>query len=57
MLTMTYEYKLQPTAEQMAAIEKTLDMCRSVWNFALGQRKDWCNSRKSPIHAGSIQSE
>jgi len=57
MLTMTYEYKLQPTAEQIATIEQTLDVCRSVWNFALRQRKDWCNSRKSPVNACSIQSE
>ncbi|NEO94649.1 MAG: transposase [Moorea sp. SIO3G5] len=57
MLTMTYEYKLQPTAEQMATIEQTLDICRCVWNFALRQRKDWCASRKSPINACSIQSE
>ena len=57
MLTMTYEYKLQPTTEQIAIIEQTLNMCRSVWNFALRQRKDWCNSRKSPINACSITSE
>ncbi len=57
MLTMTYGYKLQPTAEQIVAIEQTLDVCRCVWNFALRQRKDWCNSRKSPINACSIQSE
>ncbi|CCQ58709.1 Transposase, IS200/IS605 family [Crocosphaera watsonii WH 0003] len=41
MLTMTYEYKLQPTPEQIAIIEQTLDVCLSVWNFALRQRKDW----------------
>jgi putative transposase len=57
MLTMTYEYKLQPTTEQMATIEQTLDVCRSVWNFALRQRKDWCNSRKSPVNACSISTE
>ncbi len=57
MLTMTYEYKLQPTSEQITAIEQTLDLCRSVWNFALRQRKDWCNSRKSPVNACSIVSE
>ncbi|NEO38038.1 MAG: transposase [Moorea sp. SIOASIH] len=54
---MTYEYKLEPTAEQIESIEQTLDICRSVWNFALRQRKDWCASRKSPINACSIQSE
>jgi putative transposase len=57
MLTITYEYKLQPTSEQIAIIEQTLDVCRSVGNFALRQRKDWCNSRKSPINACSIESE
>ncbi len=57
MLTMTYEYKLQPTTEQIATIEQTLGVCRSVWNLALRQRKDWCASRKSPINACSIQSE
>ncbi len=41
MLTMTYEYKLQPTPEQIAIIEQTLDVCLSVWNFALRHRKDW----------------
>ncbi len=54
---MTYEYKLQPNVEQIATIEQTLDVCRSVWNFALRQRKDWCNSRKSSINACSIHSE
>jgi putative transposase len=54
---MTYEYKLQPNAEQIATIEQTLDVCLSVWNFALRQRKDWCASRKSPVNACSIQSE
>ena len=57
MLTMTYEYKLQPTPEQIAIIEQTLDICRSVWNFALRQRKDWCAARKSPVNACSIHSE
>ncbi|MEM8778884.1 MAG: transposase [Cyanobacteria bacterium P01_G01_bin.49] len=57
MLTMTYEFKLQPTSEQIAIIEQTLDVCRSVWNFALLKRKDWCASRKSPVNACSINSE
>ena len=54
---MTYEYKLEPTSEQVATIEETLDVCRSVWNFALRQRKDWCKSRKSPVNACRVQSE
>ena len=57
MLTMTYQYKLSLTPEQIATIDQNLDVCRSVWNFALRQRKDWCASRKSPVNACSIRSE
>jgi putative transposase len=57
MLTLIYEYKLEPTTEQVIYIEQTLDVCRSVWNFALRQRKDWCVSRKSPVNACSIERE
>ena len=57
MLTLTYEYKLEPTVEQIVYIENTLNVCRSVWNFALRHRKDWCRSRKSPVNACSIERE
>ena len=57
MLTLTYEYKLEPTTEQIDSIENTLNVCRAVWNFALLYRKDWCKSRKSPINACSIERE
>ncbi|MDJ0746232.1 MAG: transposase [Xenococcaceae cyanobacterium MO_167.B27] len=57
MMILSYEYKLEPTPEQIAYIENTLDVCRSVWNFALQERKDWCKSRKSPVNACSIEHE
>ena len=38
MLTLTYEYKANPTPEQIQLIEHTLDVCRKVWNFALCHR-------------------
>ena len=57
MITLTYEYKLEPTSEQIDIIENTLNVCRSVWNFALGYRKDWCKSRKSATNACSIERE
>ena len=57
MLTLTYEYKLEPTPEQIAYIENTLDVCRAVWNFALRHRKDWCEARKSSINACSMDKE
>lgn len=57
MLNMTWEFKLKPTKEQVTQIEQILAVCRSVWNFALRERKDWLNSRKSPVNACSIVQE
>lgn len=57
MLNMTWEFKLEPTAEQLLEIEHILDVCRNVWNFALRERKDWLDSRKSPVNACSIRQE
>jgi putative transposase len=57
MLNLSYEYKLKPTKEQILEIERTLIICRKVWNYALRERKDWINSRKCPINACSIISE
>lgn len=54
---MTWEFKLEPTREQVDTIERIFNVCRSVWNFALRERKDWLNSRKSPINACSIKQE
>ena len=57
MLNMTWEFKLEPTPEQVDTIERIFAVCRSVWNFALRERKDWLNSRKSPVNACSIEQE
>lgn len=57
MLNMAWEFKLEPTAEQASEIEHVLDVCRNVWNFALRERKDWLDSRKSPVNACSIRQE
>jgi putative transposase len=57
MLTLSYEYKLEPNQLQTDMIEQTLGVCRTVWNYALRERKDWINSRKCPINACSIKQE
>ena len=57
MITLTYEYKLIPDKQQIEVIENTLNVCRSVWNFALRERKDWLSSRKSPVNACSLEKE
>lgn len=57
MLNLTYSYKLQPTNKQIEVIEHNLNVCKSVWNYALYQRKLWYNSRSCKINQCSIQSE
>ncbi|NCJ07176.1 transposase [Synechococcales cyanobacterium C] len=57
MLNMTWEFKLEPTSEQVAEIEDILDVCRNVWNFTLRERKDWLDSRKCPVNTCSIRQE
>ena len=54
---LTYNYKLQPTAKQIEIIEHNLDICRSVWNYALYIRKLWYNSRSCEINKCALYSE
>lgn len=57
MLTLTYEYKLIPTQAQIDEMEHILEICASVWNYALRERKDWMASRKCPVNACSMRGE
>ncbi len=57
MLTLTYEYKLIPSPEQVVIIEDMLAVCRKVWNYALRERKDWINSRKCAVNCCSLYQE
>ena len=57
MFNLTFEFKLKPTATQMAVFEDWLEQCRKVYNYALRERKDWYNSRKCQINSCSIGSE
>ena len=57
MLTVTYEYKLKPTKQQVELIKHSLNVCRQVWNYALRERKDWIVSRKCPVNSCSLVSE
>lgn len=57
MLTLTYEYKLVPTQQQATEMQHILDVCGSVWNYALRERKDWIASRKCSINACSLRGE
>ena len=57
MISLTYEFKLKPTKKQIQDIEMYLDICRSVYNWNHGERKDWIQSRKSLIDRCSIEKE
>ena len=57
MLNLTYNYKLQPTKEQIEIIEHNLNVCKSVWNHALYVRKLWYKSRSCEINKCSLHSE
>lgn len=56
-VTVNYEYKLKPNVLQIKTFESWLSTCKKVYNFALRERKDWVNSRKSLVNACSLVSE
>ena len=57
MITYTYQYKIKPTKAQVRQFEQYLSICRSVYNYAHGERKAWLESRKCLIDRCSIKSE
>lgn len=56
-ITVNYEYKLKPNAQQVETFEAWLNACKKVYNFALRERKDWVNSRKGAVNSCSLVSE
>jgi len=54
---LTYEFKLKPTRNQVAIFEDWLEQNRRLYNYALGERKDWFKSRSCQINACSLRSE
>ena len=57
MITLTYQYKLKLNRQQTQEIESILGVCKSVYNYALAERKHWLKSRKSSVNSCSIVSE
>ena len=57
LITLTYQYKIQPNPGEIKQFDQYLDICRSVYNFAHAKRKDWLFSRKSKVDRCSIVSE
>ena len=57
MFVMNYRYRIYPSADQEARMGDWLEACRSAFNYALRERKDWIRSRSCLINACSIRSE
>jgi putative transposase len=57
MITLTYQFKIKPTYEQIKQFEQYLDICRRVYNYAHAERKAWLESRKSRVDCCSIKHE
>lgn len=57
MFTINYQYRIYPSIEQETRMGEWLEMLRSVFNYALRERKDWINSRKCAINACSLSGE
>ena len=57
LITLTYQYKIKPNPGQIKQFDQYLNICRSVYNYAHAERKDWLNSRKSKVDRCSIVSE
>ena len=54
---MNYQYRVYPSLEQETRMVSWLEMCRSVYNYALRERKDWIKSRKGDINSCSLVAE
>ncbi len=54
---MNYSYRIYPSLEQEARMVSWLEACRGVYNYALGERKDWIKSRRCAVNACSLQRE
>ncbi len=57
MLTLTYRYRIYPDAAQEQQLIEWMDICRSAYNYALREIKDWCDSRKCLVDRCSLEKE
>ncbi|MEQ8464831.1 RNA-guided endonuclease InsQ/TnpB family protein [Coleofasciculus sp. F4-SAH-05] len=57
MLTFNYCYRIYPDTSQEQQLIEWMETCRSAYNYALREIKDWCNSRKCLIDRCSLVHE
>lgn len=56
-MLLTYQYRLQPSPEQVATLSHWGELLRRHWNYALGQRLDWLSRTRCQIDRCSLRSE
>lgn len=56
-MLITYQYKLNPTAEQADTMEVWGELLRRHWNYTLGQRLNWLHRTRIPFDRCSLVSE
>ncbi|WP_242054197.1 RNA-guided endonuclease InsQ/TnpB family protein [Nostoc parmelioides] len=56
-MLLTYQYKLNPTSEQVVTLETWGELLRRHYNYALGQRLDWLNRTRSQVDRCSLVCE
>lgn len=56
-MLLTYQYKLNPTEEQVVTLETWGELLRRHWNYALGERLDWLRRTRSQIDRCSLVCE
>jgi putative transposase len=57
MLTLTYRYRIYPDTTQEQQLIEWMEICRSGFNYALREIKDWCDSRKCLVDRCSLEKE
>lgn len=56
-MLLTYQFKLNPTSEQVVILETWGELLRRHWNYALGERLDWLRRTRSQIDRCSLVCE
>jgi putative transposase len=57
MLTLNHRYRIYPDVTQEQMLIEWMEICRSAFNYALREIKDWYDSRKCPIDRCSLEKE
>jgi putative transposase len=56
-MILTYQYRLQPSPEQVATLSHWGELLRRHWNYALGQKLDWLRLTRCQVDRCSLISE